>query len=420
MKYNHMNKLALALAFGLPSLAVAGPETESMPPAEKPNNVDICEWLQNKPGILYKDKSNPYIQEFQLEGRIQWQTASVDGDTISSGDYSDTYTEWRRARLGAKVKFLQYFGLKYQVNLVDDLRPETSGDGVDWSYQDIDEAYLSFNLAKAAGLSNFEKLDVLYGRQKFVIGGEAGTSSTKLLTIERSAIANKIYGSYRPTGLTVVGETGKFDFATSVYSSSADGDGGFGAEGPEFHSWNDSYAFLGNLGYALNDQTRLYVDFTYNFAETDGSEDSLIEYEWATAFGAQYDAGPYGINVDFILGDNGDAGGNTSRSGSFWGAVFTPYYWLMEDKLQAVAQYQYAGSSEENGVRINSRYGRREGSFDINSGRGDSHHSLYGGLNYYICGHNAKVQAGVEYQTMDTPSGDFNTLTYILGLRAYF
>lgn len=419
-----MNKLSLALALGLPGLAVAGTEMAPMPPAEKSNNGDFCEWLQNKPGILYKDKSNPYLQEFQIEGRLQWQTASVDGDTISGGDFSNTYTEWRRARLGVKGKFLQYFGFKYQVNLVDDARPSSVGEGVDWDYQDIDEAYLSFNLAKAAGLSNFDKLDLLYGRQKFVIGGEAQTSSTKLLTVERSAIANKIYGSARPTGLTLKGETGKYDFATSLYSSSADasntGSSGFGAEGPEFHSWNDSFVFLGNLGYTLNDQTRLYVDFTYNFADTDGSEDSIIAYEWATAFGAQYDAGQYGINVDFIVGDNGDAGGNASRSGSFWGAVFTPYYWLMEDKLQAVAQYQYAGSSEENGLRINSRYGRREGSFGINSGRGDSHHSLYGGLNYYICGHNAKVQAGIEYQTMDAPTGDFNTLTYILGLRAFF
>ena len=57
---------------------------------------------------------------------------------------------------------------------------------------------------------------------------------------------------------------------------------------------------------------------------------------------------------------------------------------------------------------------------DVNSGRGDSHHSFYGGLNYYLCGHNAKIQGGIEYQTMDTPDGDFDTLTYVLAFRTFF
>jgi hypothetical protein len=92
----------------------------------------------------------------------------------------------------------------------------------------------------------------------------------------------------------------------------------------------------------------------------------------------------------------------------------------VDEKLQLVGQYQYQGAAEDEGVRVNSRYGRADGITNINSGRGDSHHSFYAGLNYYLCGHNAKLQGGIEYQTMDTPDGDFDTLTYVIAFRSFF
>lgn len=407
------------MALGFPALASAGTELAPMEPAAEKNSGDWCEWWSNKPGKFYSNKENPFIQEVQIEGRLQWQTASVDGNSISSGEFDDTYTEFRRARLGVKAKFLKYFGLKYQINAVGDSRPSSTGQGVDWGYQDIDEAYITFDLAKAFSLSDFDDLKLVYGRQKYVLGHEADLSSNNILTVERSAISNKIYGSYRPTGLTLKGESRGYDFSSSLYSSSGSDTSGFGASSDEFSDWTDSFVFLNRLGYQVSDKLRVYGDFVYNFAELDGSEDSFLEYEWGGTFGAQYNSDAWGIDTEFVYGDNGDQS-NANRRGMFYGAIFTPYYWIMKEKLQFVTQYQYAGAEESEGIRINSRYGRREGSFDINSGRGDSHHSLYAGLNYFLCGHNAKVQAGVEYQTMDTPTGDFDTTSYLLSLRAYF
>lgn len=120
-----------------------------------------------------------------------------------------------------------------------------------------------------------------------------------------------------------------------------------------------------------------------------------------------------------IAGENLDST-NADREGTFYGAMVMPYYWLMEDKLQWVGQIQYMASDEDEGVRFNSRYGRRNHTADVNSGRGDTHLSLYTGLNYYLCDHNAKVQAGIEYQDLDTPDGSVDTLTYILAVRTYF
>jgi hypothetical protein len=142
---------------------------------------------------------------------------------------------------------------------------------------------------------------------------------------------------------------------------------------------------------------------------------------------AEYQLGSWGVIGDFIYGDNGgeDMTATVNRRGDFWGVMVMPYYWIYQDKLQLVGQYQYGGAAEAAGIRINSRYGRAAGTgvapnANVNGGRGDQHHSLYTGLNYYICGHNAKIQAGIEYQTMDTPIGDFDTLTYLIGFRTFF
>ncbi len=416
MKNKIESAIVLGLALGFPAVAAAGPKT---PIAEDlaSNPGDWCEWLQSKPGTLYKNKENPYIQEFQIEGRFQYQYGHVDGNDLNGVDYDEDYDEARRVRLGVKAKFLQYFGLKYQVNMALDTRPSLPNGELDWGYFDMDEAYLTFDLAKAFGNTGFDKLSLVYGRQKFLFGTESHTSSTKLYTIERSALANKVYGSYRPTGLTLKGERGAWQFAASAYSSSRDG-----LLNKELNGWQDSYSVLFNLAYQASDELLLRGDFTYNDAER--GEDTIMAYKWALAFGAEYDADSWGVNADFIYGDNGDASNIVvpDRRGNFYGFQVTPWMWLVEDKLQLVGQYQYQGSDNDAGIRINSRYGRRLTGPGISNagGRGDSHHSVYAGLNYYLCGHNTKIQAGLEYQTLDAARGDFDTLTYLLAFRMYF
>ena len=158
MQHANTLTIALGLALGLQVPAFAGTEVPPVAPAPA-NNGNWCTWLQNKPGTLYKNKENPWLQEFQLEGRFQYQTAYVDGSDVNGQDFNQKYDEYRRVRIGAKAKFLQYFGAKYQVNLVDDARNSCSGGDLDWGYDDIDEAYLSFDLGKALGQSNpFDEL----------------------------------------------------------------------------------------------------------------------------------------------------------------------------------------------------------------------------------------------------------------------
>ncbi len=424
MKYDHTKTFTLALALGLTGLASAGTEKMAIEPAPVESNPgDFCEWLQNKPGTIWKDKSNPYLQEIQIDGRLQFQTAYLNGNDVNDNDYSSKFNEFRRARLGVKTKFLQYFYTKVVYDLVDDQRIRPGQGSVNWGYKQFDEAYIGFDLNKALGDTMFDSLEVKFGRQKYVLGYEARESSKEILTVERSALSNKVYGSYRPSGFTIEGETGPWFFQGSIYSSTVDG-----ADNTEFNWYQDAIIYYAAAGYQVNDELSLLIDYSYNAADVTKGDNNLVDYAWASSISAAYDNGSWGAVAEVIYGDNGGArtgNANPDRQGGFGGFIVTPYAWLIKDRLQVVGQYQYQGASDAEGVRVNSRYGRARGTggltgADVNSGRGDSHNSFYGGLNYYICGNAAKIQGGIEYQTMDTPVGDFDTVTYLLAFRTYF
>ncbi|MCH7227270.1 porin [Haloferula sp. A504] len=423
-----MKQLTHALRIALPVVMIGTAHAETAQSEssilESINQGDWCEWLSNKPGTLYKNPENPFIQEFGVFGRLQWQAAYIWGDDVNGYEFGDDYTEFRRARLGASLKFLQYFQLKANVNVVSDQRP--SGGSLGWGYEDFDEALLIFNAKKAFGIDGLDSLDIAYGRFKFVLGSEARESSKKLLTVERSSIANKVFNSYRVTGLGLEATRGPWEMVARIYSTDASVTGG---NVEMLGGWNDGLAFYLGLGYSPTDEWSFYWDFIYNDADVTSGEDSLFAYNWATVFTAAYSQGRWGVNTDYYLGDNGDlrnGQGNRNRQGNFWGAVIMPYYWVVEDKVQFVVRYQYQGSSERQGIRTYSRYFRRNHGPTVNvaGGRGDTHQTLYAGVNWLLCGHNLKVQAGLEYDWLNAPqvgtTGEADALTAWFAFRSYF
>lgn len=415
--HNTQATLGVLFALGLPALA--GTEMAPAPPVQAPssNNGDFCSWWSDKP-FIYKNSSNAFLQELRFEGRYQYQAGYLDGSDVNGDDFHNTFDEHRRARLGFRTKLANYFSTKLVFNLVSDPR-RGGGSGVDWGYQSVDEAIVSFDLHKATGgIGALDSFSLNYGRQKYVLSREARTSSNNLLTVERSALSNKVYASGRPTGFSADAKMGDWTFYGGLFAAGRDGgNNGF------LSSLDSSMLYLASVGYKVNSELDLRFDAAYN--DSDFGNGSEINYRWATSVSADYNTGPWGIIGDVIVGDNGGASngvGNVDRQDSFWGVIVMPYAWIIQDKLQGVFQYQYASSSADEGIRVNSRYGRsgKSAPADVNGGRGDKHHSLYVGLNYYFCGHNAKIQGGIEYQTMDTARGDFDTLTYLLAFRANF
>lgn len=400
----------LAAAMSVAVLSCSGIKAGEIPVESAPesNPGDWCDWLGNKPGTLYKNKDNPWLQSFQLAGRFQYQVAYLDGQDVNGRNFNDAYDDYRRVRLESKTEFFRYFTATVGANMVFDGR--FNDKDLDWGYQDFDEAYVTFDAGKAFGIMALDSLKIGYGRMKFKISEEVHMSSKDIITIERSGIGNYIYNAGRPTEFLLSGTKGPWGLAVGVMSTENDSEfiGG----------WNDGIAWNVDATYKASDALRFRAGVIYN--DVDLGEDDVIGYEWAAAFDTIYEKDRFGILWGLVYGENHDWVPN--RGGNFYGTVVMPWYWLVEKKLQAVAQYSHAGSSQPQGVKNTLRYGRSQHSpgVDVNGGRGDSLHQLYLGLNYYLCGHNAKIMGGVEYQTMDTPKGDFEALTWMIAFRTFF
>jgi hypothetical protein len=335
------------------------------------NPGDWCEWLQNKPGTLYKNKENPILQSFNLSGRFQYQAAYFEGEDVNGRDFNDTYDEYRRVRIETKTDFLQFFSANIKLNMVNDGR--RSGVDLDWGYDTFDEAVFSFDIKKAFGAGALDSLKLNYGRHKFNMTEEVHMSSKEILTIERSAIANKLYGANsRPTGVTLDAAIGKWSGAVGVFS---------GEDDSEFiGGWNDGQAYYLSLFHDTTDEWRLRLDFVVN---DESGADDFLGYGWATALNAIYEKDRFGTISTIAFGENNAAG---DQGGSFHSLMVMPYYWIVEDRLQAVFQYQFpvpakAKASAPTAVMSDRCTARAS---NVNSGRGDELHTLYAGLNYHF------------------------------------
>lgn len=409
---NKTNKLTtaaslVALATALP--AIAGPAPVTPPPA---SNGDWCKSLKTI-GKVYSNKDASFIQEVKFFGRFQYQYAYVDGNDVNGNSFDEDFDSVRRFRLGAKIKFLDGFSVTGRANLASDGRH--GGGDLDWGFQDWDELKISYQKKNVAG---FDSVSASYGRHKIGVGEEARMSSKKIKTVERSAISNKIY-SNRYTGVLLSAEKGSWS-GTIGYLSLDVSDG--------IGDWSD-----GNAIYLLSQHElacgTLAFDLFYNLdADGSGNDEVGVGYKWVATASHVTDIGNWNLLTQVIYGDNGDTdyqgARRANRTGKFWGVIIEPSTFLIEDKLEFVARYAYQGSKENQGIRVNSRYTRANHGGSVNGGRGDAHHSLYAGLNWYLCDHNAKFMVGLEYETLDTPTAgseeEADAATFWAAYRMYF
>jgi hypothetical protein len=393
-------------AISLSGSALAGDVVAEAPAST--NNGSWCDSLKTF-GEFYKNDENPYVQELKFSGRLQAQYGYIDGEGVDGNNFDEGIDEIRRLRFGAEVKFLNGFKIKGEMNLVDD--GAKNGEGRDYKFKDWDQLKLSYSQKDVAG---FDKASLTYGRHKVGIGHEAYTSSKKIKTVERSALSNKIYNG-RWTGFTLDLERGNWQGTIGYFGQD---------ESEESHAWgsiSQGSAYYLRSGWDLG-HGNLVFDFFYN-ADTD-DESELASYEWVASASYETQIADWNLMVNAVYGDNGDEDfTGADRDGSFYGLVIMPSTFIIEDKLEFVARYTYQASEEDNGIRTNSRYFRTPqeiGEADVNSGRGDSHHSIYAGLNYLLCGHNSKIMVGAEYETLDTPDGDADATTLWAAYRMYF
>jgi hypothetical protein len=262
---------------------------------------------------------------------------------------------------------------------------------------------------------------------KMRITEEQRQSSKAIYTIERSMLSDKLAGdASRPTGGTVELEKGDWSATLGVFSGEDDAD--------FIGAWNDGQAFFGSVTWAPNKEFSMTLDYVEN--NRSGTDDAL-GYGSAASLSALYETPRWGILANFIYGNNGDgnpadsAKDRANRQGDFDGLIVMPWYWLMEDKLQLVVRYQYATSEETEGLRVESRYLRGHHDdplVDINGGRGNDYSAYYIGLNYYLCGDNAKIMGGISLDKMRSINQtkkssnpvNIDAITYSIAFRSSF
>jgi hypothetical protein len=94
---------------------------------------------------------------------------------------------------------------------------------------------------------------------------------------------------------------------------------------------------------------------------------------------------------------------------------------LIEDKLEAVVRYQYMKGNGNASFKGTKRYLERVANADgVQDPEGDENHTIYAGLNYFICDHNLKLMTGIEYETVDGGTADSESTTLWGAVRFYF
>lgn len=376
---------------------------------------DFCEWLSDDPGELFREKKNPWISQVELSGRFHYQFGRVEGEDVRGNSFGDSFDEFRRLRLTAKVDFLKYFELEVGSNLVSDLRSRAQpNNSLDFGHDDFDAITLGFDIGKAFGKGPFDDIKLTYGRMKLKIGDEVHTSSNDLLTIERSALANELGGDEsRPTGATLELEKDDWTAVFGVFSNEADGHA--------IANWNDGIFYYGSLEWEPNKRWTLRLDH----AHADSSDaDTALDYKHATVFSTIYESKRWGFSSDLVyVANNNDNSRDPLREGNFFGGVFTPWVWLVRDRLQLVGRYQYARAEESESLRLPNRYIRGldlPPTTDLDGGRSDENHSFYLGLNWTLCEGNLNLLSGISHDLVSAPTDNFSATTYLFALRTSF
>lgn len=389
--YHHLRTtlplaLVAGLGFGLP--AIAGTK-EVAPPLAEPKKEDTSCFIDPVWDLaaIVDDKEAAFLQYFGVHGLYHGQYYWVDADDEGEDD------DWenRRQRVGIEATFLKDFDFFARVNLNFE-----DGDFFDsW-----DELWIKWKAA--------DEFNITLGKVKPPITQEWRLSSRFSPYFERSVpvsnvIPDKLWGALANGKVG-----GGFLYELGLYSGSADTED---FNQPTFD--DGGLVVYGSLGYDFKDGGIVRAGYLYN----DGDEGNNFVKPFRNVYSLSYEGtfldDRFNINADLLYGQ--DQGNDR---GDLWGLAVTPSY-LVTDNIQVVARYAYAGSDSDDGIALASRYERAVP--DLVGTRVGEYHSIYGGVNYLICGNRLKLMTGVEYAVGDRGGDeDFESVTALAGVRLFF
>lgn len=336
---------------------------------------------------LYKDDTNPFIEEVKLRGRYHGQYAWLDSD---QGDFDDW--ENRRSRFGFDAKL---FGKRIEIRL-----DAQSNDEWDPFYDRLVDAYIKWKPS--------DNFSLTIGRQKPQIGYFDWLQSTNTQpTFERSQIFNQLRVD-RASGAVLEGRAGHFTWQTGVYSNDVN---------REFGDFEGGVSFGAGAGYDFKDVWGLdKADWRLDWLHSDhDSIDSVLNrYDDIFSTTLWVKRGPWNLVTEAFF-----AGGETAQD--VFGIFVQPTYDLLPKKLQLVGRYTFSTGDGPDSVFAQTRYERSAPGL-TGGGKGENYHAGYLGLQYFIFGDRLKLLAGAEYARLDGGGngGDFDGLTVLTGIRLSF
>lgn len=346
--------------------------------AEDPSALDRL-W---NAATLYQDKENPLVQSVRFTGRFHLDHARVEAD-------QGTLDEWniRRLRLGAKLKLLGDFTFHAE----SDLNP-----------QERDPTYVRMT-DLSIGWSRDPALVVVAGKQGAHFTLEGSTSSKELLTVDRSAVyTNLSFPEEFFTGLTASGRQGGWIYHAGVFSS--------GEKDREFGSLSAGGFGVLSLGADLAPATGLkeaVVTAEYVHQTEDEGNDMTRPLANIGSLYGRFAQGNAGLQADLCAAE-----GQPGQS-DLTGLVLMPWVNLT-DTVQFVLRLTRVDSDDPAGVRL-ARY-----ESEVAGKRGDRYEETYVGLNWYLRGHQLKLQTGLAWGDLADTSrdgGDYQGWSWVTGLR---
>ncbi|MDZ8120158.1 porin [Pontiella agarivorans] len=319
-------------------------------------------------------------------------TGRLQADGISFHEGADRLDDlfWRRFRMGAKTDFKH--GLNVKTELDFNLNQADSGD---WQkfYRRITDAYIRWK--------PIDSLQLTLGKQAVNFTLDGATSTTKLLTPERSAVANNIWFAARFfTGASVGGRTDRFFYTAGGYSASGEA---------EFSHFDAGYFGLFSLGYRTGKNSSVRVDYVYN------SPDYATAYK---NFSGQQDVGSadhrqvlslvlkqmlsekWGIQADLAASEGIHDSEYSIDQSDLLGLEIMPFYNLTES-LQLVLQYAAVAALNGNPDVVMPPWA----SANADRQKVEQTHNLLCGFNWFIYGHRLKWQNAVEYNYGENVAG---------------
>jgi phosphate-selective porin OprO/OprP len=321
---------------------------------------------------LYDDPDNRVVQNLSLVGRFQLDYAVYDANR---GSYDKLQV--RRLRVGGNSRFLSDFTLHGEVDFeVDCDDGDICNDG---SYEGLTDAYLGWRPSEA--------FELKVGKVSAPFTLDGATSSKRLITLERNNLTNNLWFPVEyHSGGSIAGRVDEWVYRVGAYSS---------ATKKEFGRFDGGFFLLFSFEYDLSKRLdvpefEISADYVYNEEDEDNVATRSLTH--VVSLRARFDSGKWGFRADL----SGGRGYEDQRD--LFGLAIVPFYHITRN-VQIVARYTHLSSAGNNGIRL-ARWDDR-----VSSDRGGAYDEIFGGFNWFLYGHDLKLQTGFKYSVLSNLAG---------------